>query len=314
MEKTNISPEDWHKLEGEIPFRMTNDYLFRALMQENNSVLSAFIASLLGWKKDDITSATIENPIMLGSVMMQKDFILDVHVLINNSRNINLEMQVLDEHNWPERSLIYLCRVFDDINPDDDYRDIKPAHHIGILSFNLFPDTPEFYATYQLLNVNNFQKYTDKFTLSVLSLSCIDKATAEDKASHLDEWAAMYKARKWEELRMLAQKNPDIDNAVTTMFTLSNEKIVKEQMRAREDYYRLQRSYDRLIKDQEKELAENEKELTVQRKELADSKKELADSKKELADSKKELADHKRQIAEKDKRIAELEAMLASRK
>ncbi len=284
--KTNTSPEDWHKLKGKIPFRMTNDYLFRALMQENNSVLSAFIASLLGWKKADITSATIENPIMLGSIMEQKDFVLDVNVLINNTKTVNLEMQVLDEHNWPERSLVYLCRVFDNINPDDDYRDIMSAHHIGILGFDLFPNDPEFYATYQLLNVKTSKKYTDKFTLSVLSLTCIDKATDEDKASHLDEWAAMYKAKRWEDLRMLAQKNPDIDNAVTTMFTLSNEKIIKEQMWAREDYYRRQRTYERMINEQEEELA----------------------------DQKKELADQKKKLSEKDKRIAELEALLAAQK
>ncbi len=27
---------DWHTLTGDIPFRMTNDYLFRALMQNDN--------------------------------------------------------------------------------------------------------------------------------------------------------------------------------------------------------------------------------------------------------------------------------------
>ena len=280
----NNQINDWHCLNGNIPFRMTNDYLFRALMQENNDVLSALIASLLGWKKSDITSATIENPIMLGSGMEQKDFILDVHVLINNSKTLNLEMQVIDEHNWPERSLAYLCRVFDDINKDQKYQDMKSAHHIGIISFDFSPVDSEFYATYQLLNVKNHKKYTDKFTLSVLSLSCIDKATVRDKESHLDEWAAMYRAKTWEDLRMLAQKNSDIDNAVTTMHTLSNEKLIKEQMRAREEYYRLHRSIDSLIEDQ----------------------------KKALADKDKALADQKKELAEKDKQIAELQAQLAS--
>ena len=106
----------------------------------------------------------------------------------------------------------------------------------------------------------------------MLSLACIDKATDEDKASHLDEWAAMYKAKRWEDLRMLAQKNPDIGNAVTTMFTLSNEKLIKEQMWAREDYYRRQRTYERMIKDQEKALAEKDKLIAELKAQLAAQK------------------------------------------
>ena len=221
---------------------------------------------------------------MLGSQMKQKDFILDVRVLINNSKTINLEMQVIDEHNWPERSLVYLCRIFDNINKDESYQNLKPAHHISIIGFDLSTNDSEFYATYQLLNVKNHKKYTDKFTLSVLSLSCIDKATVKDKASHLDEWAAMYRAKTWEDLRMLAQKNSDIDNAVTTMFSLSNESLIKEQIWTREEYYRLHRSIDSLIEDQ----------------------------KKALADKDKALADQKKELAEKDKQIAELQAQLAS--
>ena len=75
---------------------------------------------------------------------------------------------------------------------------------------------------------------------------------------------------------MLAQKNPDIDNAVTTMFTLSNEKLIKEQMWAREDYYRRQRTYERMIKEQEKELADQKKTISEKDKLIAELKAQLA--------------------------------------
>ena len=273
MKKTSNITFDWHYLTGKIPFRMTNDYLFRALMQENNNVLTAITASLLGWKKADITEATIENPIMLGATLEQKDFILDVRVLINNKITMNLEMQVVDESNWPERSLVYLCRIFDKINQGERYQDMRPAHHIGITSFKLFPENPEFYATYKLMNQKNFQKYTDKFALSVLCLPYLNKATEEDKASCLDEWALMFAATKWEDLRMLAQKNPDIDNAITTMFKLSNDNIIKEQMQAREDYYTMQRSLSKLIDDQQKEIEDQQKEIADLKKQLAEAQK-----------------------------------------
>ena len=285
MTKKEKRPLDWHNLSGKIPFRMTNDYLFRALMQTNNQVLTALIAAFLGWDATSITSATIENPIELGKSLDSKTFILDISVMINNRIMINLEMQVLNENNWPERSLVYLCRAFDSINRNENSQDLKPAYHIGITDFKLFPDYPEFYATYKLLNVKDFYDYTDKFRLSVLCLPYIDQATDEDKTAHLDEWAAMYKATRWEELQMLAQKNPDIDNAVTSIYSLSQDDLVQKQIQAREDYYTLHRSLHQLIADlrTERDTFARERDAALQ------------------------------SLDAKDKRIAELEALLAAK-
>ena len=45
---------------------------------------------------------------------------------------------------------------------------------LGLLNFTLFPEHPEFYATYQLLNVKDYSLYSDKLRLSVLDLTRID--------------------------------------------------------------------------------------------------------------------------------------------
>ena len=156
MKNKQTRPIDWHTLSGSIPFRMTNDYLFRALLQTNNQVLIALVSAFLGWSPSEITSATIENPIELGKALDSKTFILDIHVMINSRINVNLEMQVLNESNWPDRSLVYLCRVFDSINRNEEYQDLHPAYHISIINFKLFSDHPEFYATYKLLNIKDF--------------------------------------------------------------------------------------------------------------------------------------------------------------
>ena len=103
----------WEQASGPLAIPMTNDYLFRALLQENNNVLKGLIASLLHIPVQDISSVEITNPIELGKSYEDKDFYLDVKILLNNHTTINLEMQVINEHNWPERSLSYLCRIFD---------------------------------------------------------------------------------------------------------------------------------------------------------------------------------------------------------
>ena len=76
---------------GKVRYRLTNDYLFRAVMQRNKKVLVGLLSALLYLKPEDI----------------------------------------------------------------------KETVHVSILAFTLFPDYPEFYAQYQMLNVKNhlYKKY-----------------------------------------------------------------------------------------------------------------------------------------------------------
>lgn len=126
-------------------------------------------------------------------------------------------MQVANEMNWPNHSILYLCRSFDNPKHGQDYRETMSAIHIGFLDYTLFEEYPEFYATYKLTNVKNNHVYSDNFILSVVDLSRIDLATEEDKAYRIDYWAALFKAKTWEEIKMIAAKDKDIEEAAKTL-------------------------------------------------------------------------------------------------
>ena len=85
---------DFQNATGNIPFNMTNDYMFRAVLQKNNKVLRGLICSLLHLKEEDIISVTITNPIILGDALEDKEFRLDINVILNNETYINLEIQL----------------------------------------------------------------------------------------------------------------------------------------------------------------------------------------------------------------------------
>ena len=180
---------------GKIPYNMTNDYMFRAVLQSINKVLRGLICALLHLQESDIRSVEITNTIVLGQSIASKEIRLDVNVLLNDDRLINLEMQVANELNWPNRSVLYLCRSFDQLNHGQNYNEVKPVIHIGFLDYTLFKEYPEFYATYKLINVNNHHIYSDNIALSVVNLSKIDLATEEDRKYHIDKWAALFKAK-----------------------------------------------------------------------------------------------------------------------
>ena len=117
---------------GKIPYNMTNDYMFRAVLQSNNKVLRGLICALLHLQESDIRSVEITNTIVLGQSIASKEIRLDVNVLLNDDRLINLEMQVANELNWPNRSVLYLCRSFDQLNHGQNYNEVKPVIHIGL--------------------------------------------------------------------------------------------------------------------------------------------------------------------------------------
>ncbi|MDE7201742.1 MAG: Rpn family recombination-promoting nuclease/putative transposase [Lachnospiraceae bacterium] len=128
-------------------------------------------------------SVLVLNPLELGNKIRDKDYIFDIKVLLNKHTIINIELQVGAQNFWNDRSLSYLCRLFDNLEKGEDYYDVKPIYHIGILDFTLFPAYPEFYATNKMMNVQKHYIYNDKFALNVLDLNQIKLVTDEDKKS-----------------------------------------------------------------------------------------------------------------------------------
>lgn len=243
---------------GQLRFNMMNDYMFRAVLQSNNKVLRGLICSLLHLSEKDVISVEITNPVILGEAIDNKEFRLDINVRLNNHTLINLEMQVAYKMNWRNRSLIYLCRSYDQLDHGQEYDSIQPVIHIGFLDYTLFPESPEFYATYKLINVKNYKIYSDSITLSVIDLSRIDLATDEDRKYKIDYWARLFRATTWEEIHMLASENSYIAEASDTMFRLSADEDIRKRCQDREEYYREIRTYKRIIAEKDSLLAEQE--------------------------------------------------------
>lgn len=268
---------------GALLVPMTNDYLFRALLQQNNLVLKGLICALLHMEEADISSVIITNPIRLGDSIDNKTFVLDINVIMNQHHIINLEMQVINLNNWQDRSLSYLARNFDHLKKGEDYQLTHPVIQIGLLNYTLFPKYPEFYSTYQFLNVKKHTLYSDKLRISVLDLSRIDLATEEDRQYQLDYWAALFKAKTWEELQMLAQDNHYFKEASETVYELTQEERIRQQCLAREDYNRTMKGIEN----------------------------DFAALKAGLADANQQLSEKGQQLSEYQQHIQALEAQLA---
>jgi len=84
----------------------------------------------------------------------------------------------------------------------------------------------------------------------VISLNQTDIATNDDKAREIDKWARLFKAKTWEDIRMVAAKNRMIDDAATTIYQLTADERIRQQCEAREDYLRRQRGIQEMLEEQ----------------------------------------------------------------
>lgn len=104
------------------------------------------------------------------------------------------------------------------------------------------------------MNIEKHRIYSDNLELCVLDLTQIKLATQEDKEFQIDYWAALFKSKTWEEMKMLAKKNEYMEEATKTVFRMSAEEEVIKRCRDREDYYSDLRSYEKEIAKKDAEI------------------------------------------------------------
>ncbi len=298
--KKKLNKDDWRNATGKIEYSMTNDYMFRMVLQSNNTVLKGLISSMMHVALNDIENVEIVNPIELGKHIDDNDFILDVKVMLNDNTIINLEMQVTNYSNWTNRSLSYLCRAFDNVQKGEDYNSAIPVTHIGFLDYDLFPDKLEFYSTYMLQNVETGKIYNSKFRLSVLSLNQIKLATKEDKKWHIDEWARLFKATTWEELKMIAEKDKVYSEAANSIYVQNSDETIRAMCEARQEAI----FHEQYVQKQLKELKEAREEAIFHEQYVQ----------KQLKEKDERLALKDEQLSQEDALIEQLQAELDSLK
>ena len=266
--------------QGRLPYNMTNDYMFRIVLQRDRETLIGLICSVLHLSREEVVDVEIENPITPGEAIDEKEYQLDIYGSLNNNTFINLEMQVINYNNWPMRSLAYHCRKFDNLHRGEDYSVIKPVYQIGFLDFTLFEDHPEFCACYQMKNAKDNFLYTDKFNLLVIELNHTDLATDVDKQYGTDTWARLFKATTWEEIKMITQNNPSMNSTAETIFMSNSDENIRELCRRREDAIAHENYQKKLIQD----LTDANAFLTDENASLTDENASLTDENASLAD------------------------------
>jgi len=183
---------------AELKYKLTNDLLFKMLFVKYPDLLKRLVAELLGIKYDDIEQFSITNPEMPPETLGDKFCRLDINMVVNEQR-VDLEIQVENENNYPERSLFIWAKEFATaIKEGQDFAELPKTIIISILGFNQFKDSAEFHSEFGALEVRRHTPLSDKFCLHFFELRKLPTLANANSGKEL--WLSLFNAKTEEDL------------------------------------------------------------------------------------------------------------------
>ena len=216
---------------AELQYKLTNDVLFKMMFVQYPELLKRLVAVLLGVRVEDITQFDISNPEMPPLTKDDKHCELDIKMIVNG-QVVDLEIQVKDEGDYPERSLFYWALGFASSLPDaGKYAALPRMIVVSIVAFPMFR-CAEFHSEFALLEVKRHERLTDRMSLHYFELPKLPKTVGAD--DHLMYWLLLFKAKTEEELIKIEEKGgPIMAQAIEAYRHVSASNEFKELERIR---------------------------------------------------------------------------------
>jgi len=192
-----------------LEYTFKSDVLFKMLFREYQHLLKRLIAVLLEIPLGSITDFYITNTEIPPEEIGKKFCRLDINMIVDDKR-VNLEIQVEDEGNYPERALFHFARVYSaSLSAGNDYSELPRTIIISIIDFELF-ECEEVHSEFQVLEVKRHTPLTDKCGLHFFELPKMQDVKAINPNSEKDLWLALFNAETEEELEELTKNGGDV--------------------------------------------------------------------------------------------------------
>jgi predicted transposase/invertase (TIGR01784 family) len=209
---------------------------------------------------------------------------LDINMVVDGKR-VNLEIQVEDEGNYPERSLFHWARVFSSALPaGDDYLLLPRTIIISIISFRLF-DCEEVHSEFQVLEVRQHTALTDKMSLHYFELPKLKGIDSIVPGNEQDFWLALFKAETEEEIAKIEENGGKImSDAIEAYRSITaDEKFryieLSREMAAHDEAQRMSNARKQEREKWESVVAEKDAENERLRLEIAELRARLDENK-----------------------------------
>ena len=214
-----------------LEYTFKTDTLFKILFVQYPDLLKNLVCELLQISKKSITQFEITNPEMPPEAIGEKFCRLDINLIVDGQR-INLEIQVQNEGDFPERILHQWARIYSNsIESGDDYIKLPRTIIISIIDFPLLK-CKEYHSEFRPLEVTRHEELTDKMTLHFFELKKLPDDISDKNMLKL--WLALFKANTQEELDKIKSLEVEImEKAIKAYNTITVSPEFKELERLR---------------------------------------------------------------------------------
>ncbi len=223
------------------------DYAFKELMMDGN-VRRGFIAAVLGIDPEGIRETYIINAELRREHADEKQGILDVHVLMNDDTEIDIEINLAYMSFWGSRVVFYEAKmVTGQLHPGDRYDKLRKCISISVLDFKLFKKETGYYSCFHLWEDTRRFLLTDRVEFHVIELPKLPDLTKAFIESCDDPrmlWAEFIRAERREDLTMISRQNVYIGEAMERLEVISQDKQKQLEYLSREKAMRDHLQYE----------------------------------------------------------------------
>jgi predicted transposase/invertase (TIGR01784 family) len=277
------------RIVAKLEYTFKNDTLFKMLFVKYPDLLKRLVAELLGIAADSIGEFEIRNPEMPPESLEGKFCRLDINMTVNGQR-VNLEVQVRDRGDFPERTLFHWAREYStSLRSGGKYNELPRVVIINIVAFKLF-DCEDFHSEYRPLEVTRYTLLTDKQVLHYFELPKLPEVISAD--DELKLWLALFKADTEEELKQIEVLEVEVMQQAIRAYrsiTVTPEFLEAERLysKARHDEAqalfhaeRIEREkWQGVVAEKDAALADKDEENTRLREQLAALQSQLGEGK-----------------------------------
>ena len=227
-----------------LEYTFKTDTLFKMLFVQYPELLKKLVADLLGIPLDSIGQFVIRNPEMPPENLGDKFCRLDINMTVNGQR-VDLEIQVSNEGDYPERVMYYWAREFSSaLLSGKGYSTLPRTVVISIIDFQQF-ECEEYHSFFQPLETTRHTLLSDKMGFHFFELPKLPPDVKEDNMLLL--WLSLFKAETEEELEKIkGMEVPVMSQAISAYYTItaSSEFREKERLRAKARHDEAQALYN----------------------------------------------------------------------
>jgi predicted transposase/invertase (TIGR01784 family) len=212
-----------------LEYTFKTDTLFKMLFVKYPELLKVLVAALLGIPLESIEKFVIRNPEMPPDSLGDKFCRLDINMTVNGLR-VDLEVQVGNEGDYPERGIYHWAREFSSaLLTGQDYSMLPRTIIISIINFKLFA-CEEYYSIFQALEVTRHELLSDKMGYYFFELPKLPDDISEDDMLLL--WLSLFRAETEEELEKIkAMEVPVMSQAINAYYTITASSEFREKER-----------------------------------------------------------------------------------